>query len=219
MNKQPGIIFDLDGTLYPIMGRDGTFSNSDFYQDLKSKMYRYLSDVLGISDETARSEYSRINCAFNGDVSIGVEKEFGISRYEWFDNTWSLDPANYIEKPTNELKEILKPVADRSLVLTAAPSAWAYPVLGFLGISDLFKNRVITGESDIRKPSTEVFRQAADMLQRNCYDMISVGDQNESDILPAKKLGMITIKVGAPEGDADYFVRNAIDAINLARSL
>ena len=218
MNRQRGLILDLDGTLYRLKGSDGTFGNSDLYTDLKCKMQNFLANVLGVSSEAARAEYDRIKTDFNGEVSIGVEQELGISRYDWFENTWNLDPAKYIEKPTEELPVALQSVADRSMVLTAAPATWAYPALSYLGLGDMFDGRVITGESDVRKPSLDVFRQAANMLQRRCCEVVSVGDQNESDILPAKALGMVTVKVGLADGNADFFAQDIYEAIKLAQS-
>ncbi len=178
-------------------------------------MQSYLGSTLGISNQAAKAEYDRIKNSFNGEVSIGVERELGISRYEWFANTWNLNPKDYIEKPKSELAETLKPVADRSMILTAAPALWAYPVLSYLGLGGMFDDRIVTGEPDIRKPSLDVFRQAAGILQRECCEVISIGDQNESDIVPAKALGMLTVKVGLPIGDADYFADNIYEAIQL----
>ena len=219
MNRQRGLILDLDGTLYKLSGSDGSFGNSDFYADLKRRMQSYLGDVLGISSQAAKTEYDRIKSSFNGEVSIGVERELGISRLEWFANTWNLNPKDYIEKPTSELVETIKPVADRSMVLTAAPAVWAYPALSYLGLDGMFEDRIVTGEPDIRKPSLDVFRQAADLLQRSCCEVVSIGDQDESDILPAKALGMVTIKVGLPSDSADYSMNNTCEAVNLAASL
>jgi len=212
-NKR-GIIFDLDGTLYHFKGGDGSFGASDFYADLRQNMTRFLASRLDISGVEAQREYARIKDQYNGEVSLGVEKELGIDRYEWFGNTWNLEPAGYISSPGSRLAESLVPFSDRSLVLTAAPAAWAKPVLTYLGISDIFGERVITGEPDVRKPNPAIFRRAAHLLQRRCCEVISIGDQNESDILPAKALGMLTIKVDSASMDADYCADSIYGAID-----
>src|ERR1700689_923875 len=102
MKRERGAIFDLDGTLYQLRGIDGTFSNSDFYADLRNNMRTYLAEVLKLSEEAASAEYERIKGKFNGEVSLGVEQELGISRYDWFNNTWNLDPSKYIEAPVGD---------------------------------------------------------------------------------------------------------------------
>lgn len=104
-------------------------------------------------------------------------------------------------------------------MLTAAPEAWAYPVLEYLGVGEIFGDNVVTGEPDLRKPDPAVFRKAAGMLQRECCEVISIGDQNESDILPARSLGMLTIRVGVEIEDADYLAQNIYEAVDLAKKV
>ncbi len=219
MKRQPGLVFDLDGTLYSLRGGDGTFGESDFYADLKGKMYSFLADVLGISIKVAKAEYDTIKNKFGGEVSIGVEQELGINRFDWFENTWNLDPAQYIDKPTEELAETIRPVSDRSMVLTAAPAVWAYPSLCYLGLGGMFGDRIVTGESDIRKPDPKIFRMAADTLSRECHEIVSIGDQTKSDILPAKALGMLTIKIGHADNVADYTAKDVVEAVAIASDL
>lgn len=219
MKNEQGVIFDLDGTLYRLRSSDGTFGNSSFYADLQANMSRFLADRLGLSSTDAECEYTRIKDQYNGEVSLGVELELGIDRYEWFGNTWNLDPARYVDAPGENLAESLAPFRGRSLVLTAAPAAWAYRVLEYLGMDEMFDGKVITGEPDLRKPNPAIFRKAAQILQKQCCEVISVGDQNESDIVPAKALGMTTVRIGSVMEDADYRVDDVYGAVNLLARL
>lgn len=219
MSEPKGVILDLDGTLYQFRGVDGTFGGSDFYDGLKNNMYSYLAEVIGLTEEAAKAEYERIKDMFNGEVSLGVEQELGIDRYDWFGNTWNLNPADYLDPPRAELAESLASLEGRAVVLTAAPAAWAYPALEYLGISDLFNRNVLTGEPDIRKPNPAVFKQAANVLQRQCCEVVSVGDQNSSDILPAKQLGMLTVKIGLEAEDADYFASDIYGALQIVKKI
>lgn len=123
MKNLPGVILDLAGTIYRLKDPDGSFANSDFYYDLRQRMYHYLPQSLDLSPVEAMQEYNRIKENFDGSESLRVEQEHSIDRYEWFGNTWNLDPSKYIEPPQNDLIDGLSPLAERSVVLTAAPVA------------------------------------------------------------------------------------------------
>ena len=59
-------------------------------------------------------EFDRILVDYNKELSIGFEKEFGINRYEYFNNAWNLDTNKYMVrdekliKILNQLKKSLK---------------------------------------------------------------------------------------------------------------
>jgi len=195
-------IFDLDGTLYKFdNGNSSRFTDSKFYSDIKKKVYSFFVQRLSISEEQAIAEYERIKELYKGEVSLGVEKEFGIDRYEYFANTWNLNPADYLDKRLFR-KQFLK-ISGLCAILTGAPGVWANRVLNYLDISDYFNGNVFTGEPDLRKPNPEVFRQIADKFgisYGNCY---SIGDQEQTDIVPAKSIGMKTVIIGKSRF-ADY---------------
>jgi FMN phosphatase YigB (HAD superfamily) len=65
--------------------------------------------------------------------------------------------------------------------------------------------------------SEAVFRHAAEWLNRHPDAVVSIGDQNHSDILPAKRVGMRTIIVGPNKADADFRVEDVTSAIRLVR--
>lgn len=219
MNETYKYIFDMDGTLYQFDdSKDQTFTSSRFNQDLKRNVQGFISDRLGISPSASETEYKRIYQLFNGEMSLGIEKEYGISRSEYFTNTWNLSPEDYITK-NPLLPEMLGALQGRAALLTAAPRIWATRVLSFLDIDSVFGEMVFTGEPDERKPNPVVFQNIATVFNENPKNIFSIGDQEDSDILPAKQVGMRTVRIGSSETAADYSAENILLAIQFIKGV
>lgn len=220
MKKEYGIIFDMDGTLYRFANESGgNFAKTQFYDDVITGTISFLSERLVVRPEQAHSKLQQIRETYNEGISLGIEKEFGIDRYEYFSGAWgTLEPANYI--PQNlTLESQLNLAKGRIALLTAAPKVWATKVLSFLNLRDIFGDFVTTGEPDLRKPDPAVFLQVAQQLNLPPQFIYSVGDQEHSDIIPAKEVGMKTIRVGNNETQADHRVTDIAEAISLLKKL
>lgn len=205
MKEQFRFIFDMDGTLYRFdKGRAESFTASRFSDDLKKNVCRFFMNNRGFSKEKATAEYERIRQKYNGEISLGVEKEYGINRYEYFEKTWNLNPQDYLEKDA-DLPKMLEELKGRIALLTAAPRIWAVNVLAFLDLNRLFMEKLYTGEPDERKPDTAVFRRIAADFKVSPEQIFSIGDQEKTDIIPAKNIGMKTVLIGNSQTTtADY---------------
>lgn len=195
---------DLDGTLYHFKGEgEGliTFGKSEFAQTIRGNTYRFLQERLGKSEVEAIAEFDRIYTAYNSEVSLAVEQEYGIDRYDYFRATWDVDPADFIS-PEGNVREAISVLQGRMALLTAAPRIWAIRAITFLKVDDLFTT-IYTGEPDIRKPSPEIFRQVVADFDVPVEYAVSIGDQDYSDIKPAKSIGMKAIRKGPEIGSAD----------------
>lgn len=188
------------------------------YEDIRENVYRFFTEELKISREQAIQTYEKIKDNFKGEVSLGVEKTFGIDRYRYFAATWNLEPKKYL-KPNGDLVPMMEQVCGRAAVLTSAPFVWARKVLSFLGIDKYFGDSVFTGEGDIRKPNPEAFRKVLRFLNCPPEQVFSIGDQEQTDILPAKTLGMKTIIVGSESTVADYSIKNIDDFPTLIKKI
>ncbi|MEI6731968.1 MAG: HAD family hydrolase [archaeon] len=209
------IIFDMDGTLYRFSS--GTnFRDSEMYAKIKENSYSFLERKLKINRQKAIEKYNQIKNEFRGEMSIGIERKLGINRYEFFANTWDLSPEELLEK--RDLSGILDSLGLRKVVLTSAPAVWARKVLRYLNVSERVE-AVFSGEPDIRKPDVRVFKQICDRFEVKPSEVISIGDQLETDILPAKSLGMTTILVGSESELADYCIKSIYDLPNLMEEL
>lgn len=211
-------IFDMDGTLYKFdRGEKTTFTTSQFYVDLRQNVYQFFMKLKGISLEQAIKEYERIKEQYNGEVSLGVEQEYGIDRFEYFDNTWNLNPEHYIQKD-EDLSELFQPFEGNIALLTAAPKIWTINVLAYLDIIGVFGSAIYTGEPNLRKPDPLIFQKIADELDVPPERVISIGDQEYSDILPAKSIGMKAIYVGIDESTtADYQAQDIYEAVQILK--
>jgi len=206
-----GLIIDLDNTLYRAKSPDGTFAQSELKWAIMRNARRFVAQRLGVSPEQADELLAQAKA--RGSLSLVFEQCHGISRYEWFANVWNLEPAQYITPADRTLSRQLRPYTGRALVLTSGPRVWALPALSYLGIADVFGDRVITGEPDIRKPNPAVFLMAAQQLGRAPNEIVSIGDQNITDIIPAKALGMRTILIGPTQGDAHFHAHTIHQAL------
>ena len=210
------VIFDLDGTLYSFIG-DGTntFTGSNFYQDLRIRIVEYIAEKLAISREQSLAITAEIANEYDGELSIGFEKKYGIDRYEYYQSTWGvMDVEKYITL-NQGLAARMEKFTGRSLLLTAAPKVWAEKVLKLLGIDEVFGNNIISGEPDTRKPQPGVFIQAREILNVPFGSITSVGDQDVSDIIPAKSVGMKTIIIAPTKQSADRRADTLEDALTL----
>lgn len=219
MKEEFRFIFDMDGTLYTGFdkGKSTDFSCSGFYADLKEKAASFFMTRFSLSREEAQKEYERIKTKYKGEVSLGLEWERGIDRYDYFANTWNLEPELYIEKDEN-LPELMEQMRGRIALLTAAPRIWAVNVLSFLKLEQAFGDLVYTGEPNIRKPDPLAFKQIVESFDVPPEFVFSIGDQEESDIIPAKSLGMKTIRIGKNiKSSADYTADDLKKAIMLLK--
>lgn len=217
MNERPKFIFDMDGTLYQFdKKKDQVFTGSQFYTDLQGNIQRFFVNRLGLSEPGAIAEYNRLFAVFNGEVSLGLEAEHGIRRTEYFSQTWNLNPHEYMERDPN-LPEMLAQLQGRIALLTAAPRVWAVRVLAFLDIKALFEDKIFTGDPDERKPNPVVFQNIADAFGDPPSNVFSIGDQEHTDIIPAKSIGMKTVRIGSSDTVADYFADDVTLAVALLR--
>jgi putative hydrolase of the HAD superfamily len=211
-------IFDLDGTLYNFDDLQGkVFYQSRFYSRIKENIYLFLEKRLAFSKEEITKELEFADKYYNSEYSLYFENKFNISRYDYFNFCFDLDPEEFIKK-NNELPKLFEELKGKALILTAAPEKWAKKALNYLDILEYLDINIITGEPNIRKPNPEVFKQALDILKSKPSDTLSIGDQEHSDIIPAKQVGMKTAIIGKSV-IADYELKDTSAMIKLVREL
>ena len=218
MKKIEAIIFDMDGTLYSFdEENESQFTSSRFGKEIRANCIRFFKERFSLTSDDAEDMYQDLSRRYNGEVSLAVEKEFGIDRSEYFVFTWNLEAEEFID--TNELLlPTLQELTIRSGVLTAAPRVWAEKALAFLQIRTLFGDALFTGDPNIRKPDPEAFQQLARFWKLKPSQILAIGDQEQTDILPAKSLGMHTLRIATQaETEADYMAPDIITAIALLK--
>ena len=200
-------IFDMDGTLYSFGKNNHSYDLSPLSNAVRLNSYEFIKKEFQISRDEAIKKYNMIVEKYNGETSIGLEKEFGINRFEYFEKTWTMDPVSLIKKD-EELSELLNVFQGKAALLTGAPKVWTDKVLQHLGLTNIFQNLIFTGEPDLRKPNPKIFQTIANGLGVPTSMIISIGDQLHTDIIPAKQIGMKTIHIGNSMSVADFTAKN-----------
>ena len=210
MNKKL-IIFDMDGTLYKFEG--GSFGNSGLKKKILENAIRYIADKQGVSLDVGKEILENILKKYNEEISIAVEKEFNGDRYDYFNTVWNIDAKDYIQANV-ELGSLLKRLKEKYtlVVVSDAPAIWTENVLKGLGVYDLFEGNVFDGAGDERKVNGNGFDRVLKKFGVAGSEVVSIGDQVHTDILPANKLGMTTVFVGeAVCDDADFSIKDIVE--------
>jgi len=197
------IILDMDGTLYNLDGDDGGFSNSTLNNRVNQNAIDFIINWEKCSLEKAQAIFKEAQADPVG-ASVFLSQRYGISREDYFNNVWDIDPTGIFETEQALIKEIKrlgggKFGSDKAklILLTAAPKVWMERVFSFFDLTDAFETR-ITGEEYRRKD--EIFQLLAGRYKPE--NVLSIGDQEYSDIIPARNYGLNAMRVSGPKDTA-----------------
>jgi len=212
INNKKIIIFDMDGTLYEFKG--DSFRNSGLYDFIIENTLLYISNKLKKTKIEAQEILNFILKKYKDSISIGLEKEYNINRYDYFNFVWDIDAKKYVKFDSIINSLLLKLQKNFDLVLLSdAPMIWISRILDYLEIREIFKNNIFSGEGDARKEFDNAFEKICETMNIEASVCIVVGDQEETDIAPAKKLGMNTVFVHSDKRSflADYNIKSIAD--------
>ena len=91
---------------------------------------------------------------------------------------------------------------------------WINKVLEKLSIKDIIQGYVFSGEGDTRKEFNNAFQAIIKKIKIKPSRCVVFGDQLETDIMPAKKVGMKTVYIGNKKEAlfiADYVIKSIND--------
>lgn len=197
-------IFDLDGTLYELWAQ--TFGASELWKRVKMHHLDLISDFSDIHPETIFTWLCDREKKEWTPVSVSIWELTWKTRREVFDLTWwKLKPEDVIlgEKVEVEFLYKLKQSWIDILLLTAWPKVWANKALEYLQIKSFF-DVIITAEMYLHG-KWEIFERIL-REWRNPNTIVSIGDQEHSDIAPAKSLGINTCLVRGPKDIYSFFI-------------
>jgi putative hydrolase of the HAD superfamily len=209
--KKKLLIFDMDGTLYNF--KEGSFRKSGLRKKVLKNAELFIAKKLSKSRAEAKIILNGIEKKYGEDISIAIEKEYGVNRYEYFDTVWDIPARKFIEKNT-KLKSFLLDIAKAYdyVLVSDAPKVWIKNVLDELKISDLFEGKIYSGERKKRKGFGNIFEYLAKRLKYKPENCVVIGDQENTDIIPAKKCGMNAVLIGKQTRNtkADYTISNIL---------
>lgn len=202
------LIFDLDGTLYQF--KAGSFRDSGLNKKVRENLVELISNLDNCPLSQAEDKMLSLEKKYREHFSLAMEDTYGMDRFEYFAKVWNIPAKGYI-KPNENLRNSLLNLKDKYelVVISDAPRIWVENVLKELNIIDLF-SQVFTGEGDIRKAFGNSFKAIIAKLGYLPDQVISIGDQEETDIKPAKELGIKTIFINKDRKSeiADFSVEN-----------
>jgi len=182
----------------------------------------YIASRLSKSRQEAKKILTGILVRYGEHISLGVEQEFGLDRNDYFQTVWDI-PARLVVSKERKLRQSLLALKRRYrlAVVSDAPSVWIKNVLDELGISDIFRDNIFSGEGNERKGTQAAFPRIIKSLGLKPSQVISVGDQEDTDIIPAKNLGLVTVFVGRSKKSrkADFNVSSIRELARLLLNL
>ncbi|KSB88250.1 HAD family hydrolase [Caulobacter vibrioides] len=179
-------LFDLDNTLYP--------AETEFMGLIEGRMPDFVERFTGLPREEARALQKKYYLE-HGTTLAGLMTFHG------------MDPAQFLEEvhdvsmdqlvPDAALYAAIQALPGRRLVFTNGSLGHAERVLGHLGLRDLFSDvfAIETAEY-IPKPSLATFDKIT-KLHAIDPPMTAFFEDSEKNLVPAARLGMTTVLVGA----------------------
>lgn len=196
--KGAAAFLDMDGTLYPL---PGGFCASPVPRRLRAAYVALLRTALPRA--AAESAYERMsadagNIPLSGAVASFLSYPGG--RAAVLARVWGKVSTRGVVRAAHSV-EARKAVArlraayGALYLVTGAPRCWARRVLGTLGLADAFDGVFCLEDHGGQKSVSFSNVLARGYSPSSC---LSVGDQDETDLVPARALGMGTLLVSGP---------------------
>jgi HAD superfamily hydrolase (TIGR01549 family) len=145
------------------------------------------------------------------------------------DYTGAYSEANYnhsLEQPFPGAGDVLRSLAKRfKLGVIANQARGTAQRLCDHGWAGIFSICVSSTEADVRKPDPAIFRLALEQARCTPEQAVMIGDRIDNDILPAKALGIGTVRIlqgmstlqrpRGPQDEADHTVESLAALPNL----
>lgn len=211
------ILFDLDNTLYP--------KSMGIFDLVIERIRNYMEVRMGFEKNLAqrlREEYIRQY----GSTLRGLMIHYHIDPADYLEYVHDVGVENKLS-PNPALAELLQSIPLAKGIFTSGHLPHARKVLRCLGVEKFFPHIFdITFTNYIPKPNPEPYQQILDFLNLPGEDCMLLEDL-PANLLPAKKLGMITVLVGQVpvrvvdsfDGFVDYKIEDILELGNLLEKI
>jgi putative hydrolase of the HAD superfamily len=109
-------------------------------------------------------------------------------------------------------------------VVSDAQSPFAVPELNTLGLLGYFDPVIVSGDFGYRKPDQRLFEKALTAMKMGPQEVVFVGNDMDTDVYGAQKLGMKTVFFKSNQGSQkkegakpDYIIYNFPELLNAIR--
>jgi HAD superfamily hydrolase (TIGR01549 family) len=195
-------IWDVDLTFYRV--------TQEMADGLKDRIYEYISQGKEITLGEAKKDYEREFERTKSKTAAMVA--LGFSKYAIQEVIDSIDKQKYIKKDPRLIQLFNTLDNYKHAIVSNSTRVSVNETLKRLGLEkDLFKTIITKDEVSEYKPSPAPFLRVMEKLGARPEECVSIGDVENSDIIPAKKLGMKTIFVWGSLEEADASVPTVYD--------
>lgn len=149
--------------------------------------YAAIARAAGVTAETVEAFAAmRFACGEKGDALAA--KHFGVAMPRWQSEEERLFP---------QVKTTLETLKSRGyrLGVIANQAAGTEKRLEKWGIRAYFDVIIASAEEGVSKPDAQIFHRALRAAECSAAQAVMVGDRIDNDIVPAKRLGMQTVRI------------------------
>lgn len=203
------ILLDMDWTFYG-------FDNWKYeWSLLQKEVNKKVLELIKNREPWLNKEeiFRNITLRYWENFSIAFEELYKISKQDYFNFTWNIDP-NWKIIVYENLIEIFKKIKTQEkkiFIVSDAPKIWINKIVQFFNVWDLL-DWIYSGEWDLRKSNWKLYEKVIwDWIEPE--KSIMVWDQEISDIINAKKLWFPTIYLNRNWKKSDYSDYN-VDSLN-----
>jgi putative hydrolase of the HAD superfamily len=228
-----GVLFDLDDTLY---------DSSSFADRARKEAIKMMIDSgLNATEEEAYNILQRIISQKGSNYSRHFDDlvKAIMGHYEPKIITMGIITYHNVKfallRPyPDTIKTLieLKKMGLKLGVITDGITIKQWEKLIRLGIVDFFDTVITSEEFGLGKPNVEFFEYGLKKMKLNAVETAYIGDRIDKDVVPAKKVGMHTIRIlkgkyknmklydeTANNNIEDYSVNNLIEIIDIVKNL
>jgi putative hydrolase of the HAD superfamily len=186
------LLLDLDNTLYP--------PESGLWEAIGHRINRYMIERMGMHPDEA-SEKRRNYLHVFGTTLNALRHYHGVDADEFLAFVHDLPLAEYLRSDP-ALDAMLERLPLRKLIFTNADAPHARRVLDCLGVTQHFERIIDIHALEFEnKPHPRAYTRALELLEARPEECVFV-DDTQANLVPAQKMGMVTVLVGGSEGGA-----------------
>ncbi|HMI08957.1 MAG TPA: HAD family hydrolase [Candidatus Saccharimonadales bacterium] len=191
------IWFDLNGTL--------TLQSAEFLNALDALCFEaYAEATRQPTGDKVKDEYRRAYKKYGSKSavfkSLGMPKDFWPNYFSQLDESEYYQPDERIYRTVDAIRKVL-PIG---LLSNSRPER-VERTLRTVNIDPSWFTHILTSD-DISepKPNPQGFELMINRSNANSNELVFVGDREDVDIIPAKRLGLVTVMVWGQSQEADY---------------
>jgi len=201
------LVWDLDKTL--------SKKNLEIDRIFQKKVYHNLASYLNISFQQAKERFRKRQKKLKG-TTISLNS-FGLDGYKTMAEVMeSINWRRFLKYDEKLILMFKKLDYLKHILLTDNPEIVGLLKLKLLGLNaNLFAKRLFAVDLRVTKPDKRLFKMVLNYSNLFPEQHLMIGDREEKDIIPAKKLGARTCLVWGKSKVADISLKTVYDVEKL----